>query len=67
MPNNNLVDEPMCPYCHTFLEYDYTCDQEVDHDKATFTERFLCPVCQRKFQATSVFEFQGYSDVEELS
>lgn len=67
MPTNNLVDEPMCPYCHTFLEYNYTYDQEVDEDTATFTERFLCPRCQRNFQATSVFEFQGYRDVKELS
>ena len=66
MPYKNLVADPMCPYCHTFLEYNYTCDQEVDHDKATFTERFVCPCCEREFLATSVFEFKGYTDIEEL-
>ena len=67
MPNNNLVDEPMCPHCHVFLEYNYTCGQEVDEDRATFSERFFCPVCQSDFLATSIFEFQGYCDIEELS
>ena len=41
MSNTNLVDEPMCPHCHTFLEYNYTGYHEVDIDRATFKERFF--------------------------
>lgn len=66
MPNNNFVDEPMCPHCHTFLEYNYTGYHDVDEDTATFNERFFCPNCQREFWATSVYEFKGYKDIKEL-
>ena len=66
MPYKNLVDDPMCPHCHTFLEYNYTGYHEVDIDRATFNERFFCPNCQREFWATSVYEFKGYTDIQEL-
>lgn len=66
MPNKNLVDDPMCPHCHTFLEYNYTVEHDGDEDEVFFKERFICPCCQRKFLATSVYEFKGYTDVEEL-
>lgn len=66
MPTNNLVDEPMCPHCYAFLEYNYTDYHEVDIDSAIFKEHFLCPHCQREFEATSVYEFKGYRDIKEL-
>lgn len=62
----NLVADPMCPHCHTFLEYNYTDDYMVDDDTATFKERFFCPNCQREFWATSVYEFKGYKNIKEL-
>lgn len=56
----------MCPYCHTFLEYNYTESHDVDTDEATFYDRFLCTLCQREFYATSVYEFKGFKDIKEL-
>lgn len=62
----NLVADPMCPHCHTFLEYNYTSHHEVDDETATFNECFFCPCCQREFLATNVFEHKGYTNIKEL-
>lgn len=66
MPNIKLVDDPMCPHCHTFLEYNYTESHDVGTDEAAFYERFFCPYCLREFLATSVYEFKGCKDIKEL-
>lgn len=66
MPYKNLVDDPMCPHCHTLLEYNYTDYYGIDDETATFNELFICPCCEREFSATSVFEFKGYTDIQEL-
>lgn len=67
MPNNNLVDEPMCPHCHTFLEYDYTLDFDFDDENnADCNDEFFCSICERRFLVKSLYNYVGCRITKEL-
>lgn len=67
MPNNNLVDEPMCPYCHVFLEYDYTHDFDLDdEDNVSVNDEFFCSICERRFLVKSLYNYIGCRITKEL-
>lgn len=67
MPNNNLVDEPMCPYCDTFLEYDYSHEFDFDdEDNVCFNDEFFCSICERRFLVKSLYDYVGCRITKEL-
>lgn len=67
MPINNLVDEPMCPHCHSFLEYDYGHDFDFDdEDNVSFNDEFFCPLCHRRFLVKSFYNYVGCRITKEL-
>lgn len=68
MPNNNLVNEPICPHCGACLEYDYTLDHDFygDGEDVSFNEEFFCPLCHRRFLVKSLFNYIGCRITKEL-
>lgn len=67
MPNNNLVDEPMCPHCDTFLEYDYTHDFDLDdEDNVSVNDEFFCSICHKRFLVKSLYNYVGCRITKEL-
>lgn len=67
MPNNNLTNEPMCPYCNTFLEYDYSYEFDFDdEDNVSFNDEFFCSICERRFLVKSLYDYVGCRITKEL-
>ena len=56
---------PECTKCGTELEFDDTCDQEVDTSEIYLYVGGVCPKCNKKFKWTEHYSFEKFTDLRE--
>lgn len=61
-------DDPICPHCKNFLEFEFVRDTDVDDDDYVETQVYFCEECQKNFELTAHFKLvfdHYYEEMEE--
>lgn len=61
-----MYDEPKCPACDFYLDYDDKIDDELDGSHYVSLWEGRCPECDRKYRWKEIYTFERVEDLEEM-